>query len=73
MTDNVDNMNALFSAQWSEIDMKLITTSGDHAVGLWNLTDNCQLTKLNSFKAHRCTVKTACFKPQNSGSTSKNG
>lgn len=64
-----DNNDALFSVEWSEVDMKLITTSGDHAVGLWNLQDNCALTKLNSFNAHRCTVKTACFKPQSSGSS----
>lgn len=59
--------NALFSVAWSEIDMKLITTSGNHAVSLWNVHNCGTLTNINLFKAHRCSVKTACFKPQNSG------
>ncbi|XKL63805.1 hypothetical protein PGB90_006169 [Kerria lacca] len=58
--------NALFSVAWSEIDMKLITTSGNHAVSLWNVHNCGTLTNINLFKAHRCSVKTACFKPQNS-------
>lgn len=65
-TINAAHGNALFSATWSEIDMKLITTSGDHAVGLWNVHGNGILTEINSFKAHRSSVKTACFRPRNS-------
>lgn len=57
----------LNSVQWSEVDMKLITPCRDQTVGLWILRDG-ELIRLNSFRFHKRSVLTACFKPQNSGS-----
>ncbi|XP_065210065.1 denticleless protein homolog isoform X2 [Planococcus citri] len=58
--------DALFSVSWSDIDMKLITTSGNHNATLFDVHDDGSLTELNTFKAHTCTVKTSCFEPTSS-------
>ena len=59
----------VFSAAWSEVDLKLVTVSSDRpgSVKLWNVGESGTLQFLNTFSIHKRSVKTACFKPQSSG------
>lgn len=63
------NTDAVFSLAWSEIDMKLVTTSGNHNATLFDVHDDGSMTELNTFKAHKSSVKTACFEPNSAGTS----
>lgn len=56
----------VFSAAWSEIDLKLVTVSSGRSdsVKLWDVNEDGILQNLNAFSFHKRSVKTAGFKPQ---------
>ena len=56
----------MFSLAWNEVDMKMVTTSGDNSARLWNVHDDGVMELLDTCVCHRQSVKTACFQPRSS-------